>query len=101
MAKVSSIKKNDKRKKMSESFSKKRGDLKARIYDKTLSLEERFLLISKLAALPRNSAPSRIRNRCELTGRPRGYYRKFKLSRNKLRELAGCSMIPGLVKSSW
>lgn len=101
MAKVSSIKKNERRQKMTASLAKKRADLKARIYDKNLSLAERFALVAKLAALPRNSAKTRVRNRCELTGRPRGYYRKFKLGRNKLRKLAGSGMIPGLVKSSW
>lgn len=101
MAKVSSIKKNEKRQKMSESFLKKRAALKAKIYNKKLSLAERFELVAKLAALPRNSAKTRIRNRCELTGRPRGYYGKFKLGRNKLRELAASGMLPGVVKSSW
>jgi len=101
MAKVSSVEKNLRRQKMTKSFAGKRADLKAKIYDKKLSLAERFALVAKLAALPRNSAKTRIRNRCELTGRPRGYYSKFKLCRNKLRELAGSSMIPGLVKSSW
>lgn len=101
MAKVSSVERNNKRKRLSASLAKKRSELKAKIYDKNLSLAERFALVAKLAALPRNSAQSRVRNRCELTGRPRGYYRKFKLSRNKLRELGGSSLIPGLVKSSW
>lgn len=101
MAKVSSIQRNLKRKKMAKSLANKRDALKAKIYDKNLSLSERFALVSKLAALPRNSAKTRIRNRCEITGRPRGYYSKFKMCRNKLRELAGSGMIPGLVKSSW
>lgn len=101
MAKVSSIRKNEKRQKMSSSFAKKRAALKAKIYDKNLPLVERFALVAKLAALPRNSAKTRVRNRCALTGRPRGYYSKFKLGRNKLRELAAAGMIPGLVKSSW
>lgn len=101
MAKVSSIERNLKRKNKSASLSRKRADLKERIYDKNLSLEERFALVVKLASLPRNSAKTRIRNRCELTGRPRGYFRKFKLSRNMVRELAGNAMLPGLIKSSW
>jgi small subunit ribosomal protein S14 len=101
MAKVASVQRNLKRKKMVKCLSKKRGDLKAKIYDKNLALAERFELAVKLAALPRNSARTRIRNRCELTGRPRGYYRKFKLSRNMLRELGGAGLLPGLIKSSW
>jgi len=101
MAKVSSIERNNKRKKMTKAFSKKRLTLKKQIYDKTLSLEARFPLIIALGKLPRNSAPSRIRNRCELTGRPRGYYRKFGLSRNMLRDLGGKGQVPGLIKASW
>jgi len=101
MAKVSSIEKNLKRQRMSKSLACKREALKAKIYDKNLPLAERFALVAKLASLPRNSAKTRIRNRCELTGRPRGYYSKFKLCRNKLRELAASGTIPGLVKSSW
>jgi small subunit ribosomal protein S14 len=101
MAKVSSVERNLKRKKMVKSLASKRDSLKAKIYNKQISISERFALVAKLAALPRNSAKTRIRNRCELTGRPRGYYSKFKLCRNKLRELASSGMIPGLVKSSW
>jgi small subunit ribosomal protein S14 len=101
MAKVSSVQKNLKRQKLSARLAKKRDALKAQIYNKNTSLSDRFAVVAKLAALPRNSAQTRVRNRCELTGRPRGYYRKFKLSRNMLRLLAGSSMIPGLVKSSW
>lgn len=101
MAKKSSIEKNNKRKAMNASLRNKRVALKEQIRDKELPLNERFRLVVKLAALPRNSARSRIRNRCELTGRPRGYYSKFKLSRNMLRELAGVGQIPGLVKASW
>lgn len=101
MAKKSSVEKNNKRKAMNASLRNKRVALKAQIQDKNLPLNERFRLVVKLAALPRNSARTRIRNRCELTGRPRGYYRKFKLSRNMLRELAGSGEIPGLVKASW
>lgn len=101
MAKKSSVEKNNKRKKMNSTLRGKRSVLKEEIYNKALSLNERMRAVMKLAALPRNSARTRIRNRCELTGRPRGYYRKFKLSRNMLRELAGSGEIPGLVKASW
>lgn len=101
MAKKSSVERNDKRKKMNQSLRNKRAALKSQVYDKDLSLSDRFRVIMKLASLPRNSARTRIRNRCELTGRPRGYYRKFKLSRNMLRHLAGTGEIPGLVKASW
>jgi small subunit ribosomal protein S14 len=101
MAKLSSVKKNEKRKKMASSLKAKRQLLKEQIYNKELPLDERFSLVLKLASLPRNSSKTRIRNRCELTGRPRGYYKKFKLSRNMLRELAGQGQIPGLRKASW
>ncbi len=101
MAKLSSIKKNNKRRKLANSLRNKRKALKAEIYDKTKPLEERFVLVMKLAKLPRNSAASRIRNRCELTGRPRGVYRRFGLSRNMLRTLASNGMLPGLIKASW
>ena len=101
MAKVSSIQKNESRKRKSASLRAKRAALKTQIYDKNLGLAERFALVTKLAALPRNSAWTRVRNRCELTGRPRGYYRKFKLSRNMLRELASNGQLPGVIKSSW
>ena len=101
MAKTSSIEKNKKRKKMVQVFSKKRLALKAKIYDKTLSLEARFSLVIELGKLPRNSASTRIRNRCELTGRPRGYCRKFGLSRNMLRDLGSKGQVPGLIKASW
>jgi small subunit ribosomal protein S14 len=101
MAKVSSIQKNLKRQKRATQSATKRDALKAKIYDKNISLAERFALVTKLAALPRNAAQTRVRNRCELTGRPRGYYRKFRLGRNMLRLLAGGGKIPGLVKSSW
>lgn len=101
MAKASSVQKNLKRQRMAKAFATKRAAIKAKIYDKNLGLAERFELAMKLAAIPRNSAKTRIRNRCALTGRPRGYYRKFKLSRNMLRELGGAGMLPGLIKSSW
>ena len=101
MAKESSIQKNNKRKKLANSLYNKRAKLKEQIHNKDLPLEERFALVIKLAELPRNSAMSRVRTRCEITGRPRGVYKKFGLSRNKLRELAGEGLVPGLTKSSW
>jgi small subunit ribosomal protein S14 len=101
MAKKSSIEKNKRRTRMAQRFAAKRARLKAVANDKNLPQEERFAARLKLAELPRNSAPSRIRNRCELTGRPRGTYRKFKLSRIALRALASVGQIPGMVKSSW
>ncbi len=101
MAKKSSVQRNLKRVRLVESLANKREKLKEAIYDKNLSLEDRFALVVKLASVPRNSAKTRIRNRCELTGRPRGYFRKFKLSRIMLRELGGEGMLPGVIKSSW
>jgi small subunit ribosomal protein S14 len=101
MAKKSSIEKNKRRTRLAQRFAAKRARLKAVANDKNLPQEERFAARLKLAELPRNSAPSRIRNRCELTGRPRGTYRKFKLSRIALRALASIGQIPGMVKSSW
>ncbi len=82
-------------------YATRRAELKAIILNDELSLEERFKARLKLADLPRNSAPGRVRNRCEITGRPRGYYRKMKMSRIALRELGSQGFIPGLVKSSW
>jgi len=101
MAKTSSIQRNLKRIKLVEKFSKKRKDLKKIIKNKKLPLEERFNAQLKLAKLPRNSARTRIRNRCEITGRPHGVYRKLKISRIALRELASAGKIPGMTKSSW
>jgi small subunit ribosomal protein S14 len=101
MAKKSSIEKNNRRRKMSAQFSARRARLKAIARDKTKLMEDRFAATLKLAELPRNSSATRVRNRCELSGRPRGYYRKHKLSRIALRELGSQGMIPGLVKSSW
>lgn len=101
MAKTSAIEKNRRRAKLAKQFAGKRARLKAIADDQALSMEERFQARLKLAALPRNSAPSRIRNRCEVSGRPRGVYRKLKLSRIALRELGSKGMIPGMVKSSW
>jgi len=101
MAKTSVIQRNLKRIRMVKNQSKSREDLKIIIYNKNLSLEERFQAQLKLSAMPRNSSKTRIRNRCELTGRGRGYYRKFRLSRICLRELASVGMLPGVTKASW
>ncbi|KAF0175590.1 MAG: 30S ribosomal protein S14 [Hyphomonadaceae bacterium] len=101
MAKTSSVERNEKRRRMAKKFASKRTRLKAIATDEARPLEERFEARLKLAALPRNSAPTRVRNRCELTGRPRAYYRKLKMSRIALRELASRGQIPGMVKSSW
>jgi small subunit ribosomal protein S14 len=100
MAKTSSVQKNMRRMKMAKQFAAKRKRLKDLANDKKAAPEDRFNARLKLAEMPRNSAPSRIRNRCELTGRPRAVYRKFKLSRIALRELASTGQIPGMVKSS-
>ena len=101
MAKTSSIEKNNRRRKMAKKFAGKRARLKAIAYDKARPLEERFEAQLKLAELPRNSSATRIRNRCEVTGRSRAYYRKLRMSRIALRDLGSKGMIPGLVKSSW
>jgi len=101
MAKKSSIEKNERRRKLAARFAGKRRALKAVAQNERLTLEERFQAQLKLAELPRNSAPSRIRNRCEVTGRPRAYYRKLKMSRLALRDLGSAGLVPGLVKSSW
>jgi small subunit ribosomal protein S14 len=101
MAKTSSVEKNNRRRKLAKKYAGKRARLKAITKNHALSMEERFAAQLKLAQLPRNSAPSRIRNRCELTGRPRAFYRKVKMSRLALRELANQGLIPGMVKSSW
>ena len=101
MAKKSAIERNDKRKRLVAKYATKRAELKAIIMNEDLSLEERFKARLELADLPRNSAPNRVRNRCEITGRPRGYYRKLKMSRIALRDLGSQGLIPGLVKSSW
>jgi small subunit ribosomal protein S14 len=101
MAKKSSIEKNNRRRRMSRKYSSRRSRLKAIAQDKTRPMEERFAATLKLAELPRNSAPSRIRNRCEVTGRPRAYYRKLRMSRLALREFGSKGLIPGLIKSSW
>ena len=101
MAKLSSINKNNKRIKLSNRFYAKRKKLKDIIMDKKLSLEERFKAHQKLSSLPRNSSKIRIRNRCQITGRPHGVYRKLKISRIALRKLGLEGKIPGMVKSSW
>ena len=101
MAKVSSVERNDKRKKLVAKFADKRAALKEIARNTELPVEERFAAQIKLSELPRNSAPSRVRNRCKITGRPRGYYRKMKMSRIALRELGSQGLLPGLVKSSW
>jgi small subunit ribosomal protein S14 len=101
MAKKSSIENNNRRRKMAKQFAGRRARLKLVANDKTKPMEERFAATLKLAELPRNSSATRVRNRCELSGRPRAYYRKLKLSRIALRELGSKGLIPGLVKSSW
>jgi small subunit ribosomal protein S14 len=101
MAKKSSIEKNNRRRRLAKRFAGRRARLKEIAGDKTKPIEERFAAALKLAELPRNSSPTRIRNRCEISGRPRAFYRKHKLSRIALRELGSKGMIPGLLKSSW
>ena len=101
MAKLSSIQKNLFRKRLIKKFKAKREILKSKIKDKTISLDERIIFQNKLNELPRNSSSIRHRNRCELTGRSRGVYRKFGLSRIKIRELSMTGNLPGVVKSSW
>ena len=101
MAKLSSINKNNRRMKLANKFYEKRKKLKKIIMDKKLSLEERFKAQQKLSKLPRNSAKVRVRNRCQITGRPHGVYRKLKISRIALRQLGLEGKIPGMVKSSW
>jgi small subunit ribosomal protein S14 len=101
MAKKSSVEKNNRRRRMAKKFAGRRSRLKAIVMDKEKPMEERFAASLKLAEVPRNSSKTRIHNRCELTGRPRGVFTKFKLSRIALRELGSKGLIPGLVKSSW
>ena len=101
MAKQSSIQKNLNRRNMVQRFNEKRQNLKKQIMKKDLSIEERFKMQSKLNELPRDSSKIRVRNRCKLTGRTRGVYRKFELSRIKIRELSMSGALPGVVKSSW
>ncbi len=101
MAKLSSINKNNRRLRLSNKYYQKRKKLKMIIMDKKLPLEERFKAQMKLSSLPRNSAKTRVRNRCQITGRPHGVYRKLKISRIALRQLGLEGKIPGMVKSSW
>ncbi len=101
MAKKSAVEKNKRRAKLAKKFTSKREWLKAIANNQELPAEERFAARLKLAQLPRNASPTRIRNRCEVTGRPRGFYRKLKMSRISLRKLASEGQVPGMVKSSW
>lgn len=101
MAKKGKIENNLKRRRMVEAHTEKRDALRAIIKDQDLPMEDRFAATLKLAEMPRNSAPNRVKNRCEVTGRPKAYYRKLKMSRIALRELGSDGKIPGLVKSSW
>lgn len=101
MAKKSAIEKNKRRQRMAKKYASKRARLREIVRDQDTPIEERMQAQLKLSALPRNSAPSRIVNRCEVTGRPRAYYRKLKMSRIALRDLASNGQIPGMVKSSW
>ena len=101
MAKTSSVEKNNRRRTLTARYASRRKALKEIIMDQKKPIEERFRAQLKLAAMPRNSAKVRIRNRCEITGRPRAYYRKLKMSRIALRGLGALGAIPGLVKSSW
>lgn len=101
MAKLSSVNKNERRKKLVAQYAPKFAKLKAQANDKSLDETERLIARLKMAELPRNAHPTRIRNRCEVTGRPRAYYRKFRLCRVQLRDLANKGLIPGVTKSSW
>ena len=101
MAKTSSVERNKKREKLAKQYANRRAKLKAIIMNQSVTLEERFEAAMKMAELPRNSAATRVRLRCAVTGRPRGNYRKFKLCRIQLRELGSKGQIPGMVKSSW
>jgi small subunit ribosomal protein S14 len=101
MAKLSSINKNERRKKLVKKYAGKYAQLKAIAKDESLDESDRLIARLKMAEIPRNGNPTRIRNRCELTGRPRAYYRKFRLCRIQLRDLANKGLIPGVTKSSW
>lgn len=101
MAKTSMVERDKKRRRLSKKYASRRATLKQKAGDKSLPAEERFAARLKLAELPRNSSKVRIRNRCEVTGRPRGYYRKLKMSRIALREYSSMGLIPGMIKSSW
>ena len=101
MAKTSAVEKNKRRRRLVANHAAKRAALKAIIQNQALPIEERFKATLKLAALPRNGSKTRIRNRCEVTGRPRAFYRKLKMSRIALRQLGNSGLVPGIVKSSW
>ncbi|MGV1014325.1 MAG: 30S ribosomal protein S14 [Methyloceanibacter sp.] len=101
MAKTSTIERDKKRRRLAQKFKARRTRLRLIAADRSLPAEERFAARLKLAELPRNSSPTRVRNRCELTGRPRGYYRKLRMSRIALRDLGSQGQIPGMIKSSW
>lgn len=101
MAKVSMVERDKKRRRLVAQYAKRRAALRAEVRDASLAPDERFAASLKLAAMPRNGAKVRLRNRCEVSGRPRGYYRKFRLSRIALRELASRGQVPGVVKASW
>ena len=101
MAKKSAVERNNKRKRLAAKYATKRATLLRMANDTSLSNEDRFRARLKLSELPRNSAPTRVRNRCGVTGRPRGYYRKLDMSRISMRDLASKGLIPGMVKSSW
>ena len=101
MAKVSAVERDKKRRRLAKKYEARRAELKATVMNRELEPEDRFRASLKLSEIPRNSAKNRIRNRCGLTGRPRGFYRKFRLSRIALRELASNGQLPGVVKSSW
>lgn len=101
MAKTSAVEKNKRREKLVKRHAGKRARLKAIVMDKSLPLDERFGATIQLAEMPRNSSKVRIRNRCEVTGRPRGFYRKLRMSRIALRQLGSLGQVPGIVKSSW
>lgn len=101
MARKALIVKNNKKAETVKKFAKKRAEIKKALYNKTITLKERFTLIKKLNKMPKNSCKTRVRNICFITGRPRGVYRKFGISRNKIRELSGMLLIPGLTKGSW
>ncbi|MGD2024815.1 MAG: 30S ribosomal protein S14 [Methyloceanibacter sp.] len=101
MAKTSMIERDKKRRRLAKKYEARRARLKAIARDESFPAEERFAARLKLAQIPRNASPTRIHNRCDLTGRPRGYYRKLRMSRIALRDLASNGLIPGMVKSSW
>lgn len=101
MAKTSAVERNEKRRRLAKKHATKRAKLKAIINNRETPMEERFQAVLQLSELPRNSAKNRVRNRCALTGRPRAHHRKFRLSRNMLRDLALKGQLPGVTKSSW